>query len=62
MLTAMTDQFAGAGEILLVSSISAARLAAVEAVCQLNRDVGIPGHLREVDVRKEDIPALAQRR
>lgn len=29
-------------------------------MCQLNRDVGIPGHLREVDVRKEDIPALAQ--
>ncbi|MBC8814053.1 iron-containing alcohol dehydrogenase, partial [Klebsiella pneumoniae] len=24
------------------------------------RDVGIPGHLREVGVRKEDIPALAQ--
>ncbi len=41
-------------------SLSAARLAAVEAVCQLNRDVGIPGHLREVGVRKEDIPALAQ--
>ncbi len=41
-------------------SLSAARLAAVEAVCQLNRDVGIPGHLREVDVRKEDIPALAR--
>ncbi len=34
--------------------------AAVEAVCQLNRDVGIPGHLREVGVRKEDIPALAR--
>ncbi|MCQ4033964.1 iron-containing alcohol dehydrogenase, partial [Klebsiella pneumoniae] len=31
-----------------------------KAVCQLNRDVGIPGHLREVGVRKEDIPALAQ--
>ena len=41
-------------------SLTAARLAAVEAVCQLNRDVGIPGHLREVGVRKEDIPALAQ--
>ena len=24
------------------------------------RDSGIPGHLREVGVRKEDIPALAQ--
>ena len=41
-------------------SLTAAREAAVEAVCQLNRDVGIPGHLREVGVRKEDIPALAQ--
>ncbi len=41
-------------------SLTAARQAAVEAVCQLNRDVGIPGHLREVGVRKEDIPALAQ--
>ena len=39
--------------------LTAAREAAVEAVCQLNRDVGIPGHLREVGVRKEDIPALA---
>lgn len=25
-----------------------------------NRDVGIPPHLRDVGVRKEDIPALAQ--
>ena len=33
-------------------SLTAAREAAVEAVCQLNRDVGIPGHLREVGVRK----------
>lgn len=41
-------------------SLTAAREAAVEAVCQLNRDVGIPGHLREVGVRKEDIPALAR--
>ena len=41
-------------------SLTAAREAAVEAVCQLNRDVGIPGHLREVGVRKEDIPALVQ--
>ncbi|WP_159236191.1 lactaldehyde reductase [Raoultella terrigena] len=36
------------------------RQAAVEAVCKLNRDVGIPPHLRDVGVRKEDIPALAQ--
>ncbi len=35
-------------------SLTAAREAAVEAVCQLNRDVGIPGHLREVGVRKQD--------
>lgn len=28
--------------------------------CLLNRDVGIPPHLRDVGVRKEDIPALAQ--
>ena len=38
----------------------AARNAAVEAVFALNRDVGIPPHLRDVGVRKEDIPALAQ--
>ena len=37
-----------------------ARNAAVEAVFALNRDVGIPPHLRDVGVRKEDIPALAQ--
>lgn len=36
------------------------RQAAVEAVCKLNRDVGIPPHLRDVGARKEDIPALAQ--
>jgi len=28
-------------------------------VFALNRDVGIPGHLRDVGVLKEDIPALA---
>ncbi|EFW58411.1 Lactaldehyde reductase [Shigella flexneri CDC 796-83] len=27
----------------------------------LNRDVGIPPHLRDVGVRKEDIPALGRR-
>ncbi|HDR2889834.1 TPA: lactaldehyde reductase [Enterobacter asburiae] len=37
-----------------------ARNAAVEAVFALNRDVGIPAHLRDVGVRKEDIPQLAQ--
>lgn len=37
-----------------------ARKAAVDAVFALNRDVGIPRHLRDVGVRKEDIPELAQ--
>ncbi|MXI75078.1 iron-containing alcohol dehydrogenase, partial [Escherichia coli] len=39
-------------------SLEEARNAAVEAVFALNRDVGIPPHLRDVGVRKEDIPAL----
>ncbi|EIE8400653.1 TPA: lactaldehyde reductase [Salmonella enterica subsp. enterica serovar Muenchen] len=41
-------------------SLEEARNAAMEAVFALNRDVGIPLHLRDVGVRKEDIPALAQ--
>ncbi len=41
-------------------SLEEARNAAVDAVFALNRDVGIPPHLRDVGVRKEDIPALAQ--
>lgn len=41
-------------------SLAAARDAAIDAVIALNRDVGIPPHLRDVGVRKEDIPALAQ--
>ncbi|EFX9775799.1 TPA: lactaldehyde reductase [Shigella flexneri] len=41
-------------------SLEGARNAAVEAVFALNRDVGIPPHLRDVGVRKEDISALAQ--
>ncbi|OCG21925.1 lactaldehyde reductase [Gilliamella sp. wkB108] len=38
----------------------AARQAAVNAVKQLNKDVGIPATLKEIGVKKEDIPALAQ--
>lgn len=41
-------------------SLEEARLAAVDAVFALNRDVGIPAHLRDVGVHKEDIPLLAQ--
>jgi len=41
-------------------SIEEARMAAVEAVKSLNRDVGIPVTLREVGVKEEDIPKLAK--
>ncbi|STT56339.1 Lactaldehyde reductase [Klebsiella pneumoniae] len=42
-------------------SLTAAREAAVEAVCQLNRDVGIPGHLAARWASgKRIFPALAQ--
>ena len=41
-------------------TLEEARKAAVDAVFGLNRDVGIPLHLRDVGVRKDDIPALAQ--
>lgn len=41
-------------------SLSQARHAAVEAVEQLCRDVGIPASLRDVGLKTEDIPALAQ--
>ena len=41
-------------------SIEEARIAAVEAVKSLNRDVGIPATLREVGVKEEDIPELAK--
>lgn len=41
-------------------SLEAARKAAVDAVFSLNHDVGIPLSLRDIGVRKEDIPALAQ--
>jgi lactaldehyde reductase len=41
-------------------SIEQAREAAIDAVARLGRDVGIPEHLREIGVRKEDIGALAE--
>lgn len=48
------------GETVEALSLEQARNAAIDAVFALNRDVGIPLHLRDVGVRKEDIPALAQ--
>lgn len=41
-------------------SLGEAREAAVEAVRQLSVDVGIPARLRDVGMKEEDIPALAQ--
>lgn len=41
-------------------TIAQARKAAIDAVKQLNNDVGIPATLKEIGVKKEDIPALAQ--
>ena len=41
-------------------TIEQARKAAVDAVKQLNADVGIPPTLKEIGVKLEDIPALAQ--
>lgn len=35
------------------------RQAVVDAVCQLNRDVGIPASLREIGMNQDDIPQLA---
>lgn len=40
--------------------LSQARQAAVDAVKQLCRDVGIPGSLREVGLNPDDVPELAQ--
>lgn len=40
--------------------IEQARKAAIDAVIQLNKDVGIPARLRDVGVKEQDIPALAQ--
>lgn len=48
------------GEKVESLNLAQARNAAVDAVFALNRDVGIPLYLRDVGVRKEDIPALAQ--
>lgn len=48
------------GEKVEGLSLEEARNAAVNAIFSLNRDVGIPLHLRDAGVRKEDIPALAQ--
>ncbi|MBR1751218.1 MAG: lactaldehyde reductase [Ruminococcus sp.] len=36
------------------------RKAAVDAVRQLSKDVGIPEKLHEIDVKEEDLPALAE--
>lgn len=41
-------------------SLEQARLAAINAVKQLNIDVGIPATLHEIGVKEEDIPSLAQ--
>lgn len=41
-------------------SIKQARQAAVDAVKQLNQDVGIPANLKAIGVKREDIPALAK--
>ncbi|EXU75520.1 lactaldehyde reductase [Erwinia mallotivora] len=41
-------------------SLSEVRIAAVEAVQKLSADVGIPTRLRDVGMKEEDIPALAQ--
>jgi len=40
--------------------VEQARLAAVNAVKELCKDVGIPPRLRDVGVKEADIPALAQ--
>ncbi|RTY56058.1 MULTISPECIES: lactaldehyde reductase [Pantoea] len=41
-------------------SLAQARQAAVAAVKQLCRDVGIPASLRDVGLKQDDVPALAQ--
>ncbi|ACS87078.1 lactaldehyde reductase [Musicola paradisiaca] len=41
-------------------TLAQARTAAIQAVSQLSQDVDIPARLRQVGVKEEDIPALAQ--
>lgn len=40
-------------------TLEEARLAAINAVTALNHDIGIPASLREIGVKQEDIPVLA---
>lgn len=40
-------------------SLNDARKSAINAVKQLNKDVGIPEYLKDIGVKKEDIPTLA---
>lgn len=47
-------------ESALSMGLTEVRLAAVEAVRQLSRDVNIPGNLRSLGMKKEDVPALSQ--
>lgn len=48
------------GEKVEGLSLEAARKTAVKAVLALNHDVDIPLYLRDIGVKREDIPALAQ--
>jgi lactaldehyde reductase len=41
-------------------SLEEARVAAVQAVAQLGKDVGIPQTIAELGVKEEDIPAIAK--
>ena len=41
-------------------SVDEYRKAAVDAVKKLSEDVGIPKNLREIGVKEEDLPALAE--
>ncbi|GAW93264.1 iron-containing alcohol dehydrogenase [Calderihabitans maritimus] len=48
------------GENIEGLSVRAAADKALEAIRQLSRDIGIPGGLKELGVKEEDIPAMAQ--